>query len=67
MNIRLGGFLLCSCFPLLSCLMDSIGQLFSATSQSQLTADSGEEQDAAASANVQAQRHFRQIQHISQP
>lgn len=77
MNIRVGGFLVLSCLPILSSLMESIGQIFSSSASSSqshfITAASGdimeeeEEEGASSSAIAQAHKHFRQIQHISQP
>ncbi|RHN56890.1 hypothetical protein MtrunA17_Chr5g0434361 [Medicago truncatula] len=69
MNMFKLGVLVSSCLPLLSCFVGSIVQLFY-TSQSHFTSATKvnmlhmKKEDASTIANVAAQKHFRQIQHI---
>ncbi|QHO59145.1 Nicastrin [Arachis hypogaea] len=61
MNMRLGE-LLCSSVPILGWLMDSIAELFAATSgkKNLLNTLEADEGDVPTAANVAAQKHFRQ-------
>ncbi|XLR16463.1 hypothetical protein S83_044401 [Arachis hypogaea] len=63
MNMRLGE-LLCSSVPILGWLMESLAELFGATSgkKNLLNTLEDDEGDVPTAANVAAQKHFRQSQ-----
>lgn len=73
MNTTRMGVLLCSSLPLLCWFVESIAELFAASATSQSLLDVSEdnmlkalEDDVSTAANVAAQKHFRQNQHMFQ-